>query len=92
MCYHHISRAHDPASVSTTRAKPRAAHGEKSRRRIANKPPLLSLKLSADSGRIATSAVMPSTHNKIKRDDAIEGRASSAERRAPLRTALLDFT
>ncbi|CAG4944756.1 unnamed protein product [Colias eurytheme] len=70
----------------------RAAHGEKSRRRIANKPPLLSLKLSADSGRIATSAVMPSTHNKIKRDDAIEGRASSAERRAPLRTALLDFT
>lgn len=49
---------------------------KKSHRYIVNKPPLLSLRLSADGGRITTSTVMPATHNEIKRDDTIGSRAS----------------
>lgn len=44
---------------------------KKTHRYIVNKPPLLSLGLSADGGRITTATVMPATHNEIKRVHAI---------------------
>lgn len=62
--------------------------GESSRRRILNKPPLLSLGISADGGRIEMSAGRHAADTyKIECDDGIEARASAFATAAAARIA-----